>query len=146
MLLERIIKNVDLLNDAMVELTRSMSEINEFNQRVTIVSELWEGVSLEVQCSLRDRITEASVRDDLFLRMSSIAATWLLTSRTWTRPSEKGPEMRHRRALQASKSLVASQCICIYLFSTDKSRRSANGFNAVCGVHLPFDVNLHRTA
>lgn len=45
MLLERIIKNVDLLNDAMVELTRSMAEINEFNQRVTIVSELWEGVS-----------------------------------------------------------------------------------------------------
>lgn len=45
LLLERIIKNVHLVNDAMVEMTRSVAEINEFNKNVTIVGELWEGVS-----------------------------------------------------------------------------------------------------
>lgn len=46
LLLERIIKNVHLVNDALVEMTRSVSEINEFNKNVTIVGELWDGVSL----------------------------------------------------------------------------------------------------
>lgn len=46
MLLERIIKNVHLVNDALVEMTRSVAEINEFNKNVTIVGELWEGVSV----------------------------------------------------------------------------------------------------
>ena len=44
--LERIIKNVHLVNDALVEMTRSVAEINEFNKNVTIVGELWEGVSV----------------------------------------------------------------------------------------------------
>ncbi|PWN52149.1 DASH complex, subunit Dad4 [Violaceomyces palustris] len=43
LLLERIIKNVDLLNDALIELDRSVAEINEHNQAITIVGELWEG-------------------------------------------------------------------------------------------------------
>lgn len=46
LLLERIIKNVHLVNDALVEMTRSVAEINEFNKNVTIVGELWEGVSV----------------------------------------------------------------------------------------------------
>jgi hypothetical protein len=46
LLLERIIKNVDLLNDALLELDRSVAEINAHNQDITIAAELWEGVSV----------------------------------------------------------------------------------------------------
>lgn len=45
LLLQRIIQNVHLVNDALVEMTRSVAEINEFNKNVTIAGELWEGVS-----------------------------------------------------------------------------------------------------
>lgn len=44
LLLERIIKNVHLVNDAMVEMTRSIAEVNDFNKNITIVGELWDGV------------------------------------------------------------------------------------------------------
>ena len=54
LLLERIIKNVHLVNDALVEMTRSVAEINEFNKNVTIVGELWEGVS--VICMMKGRL------------------------------------------------------------------------------------------
>jgi DASH complex subunit DAD4 len=45
LLLERIIKNVDLVNDALVEMNRSLQEVNAYNTKVTVVGELWEGVS-----------------------------------------------------------------------------------------------------
>lgn len=45
LLLERIIKNVNLVNDALVEMNRSLQEVNAYNTKVTVVSELWEGVS-----------------------------------------------------------------------------------------------------
>lgn len=44
-LLERIIKNVDLLADAMSELDRGVREINDYNRDISITGELWEGVS-----------------------------------------------------------------------------------------------------
>ncbi|PWN34034.1 DASH complex, subunit Dad4 [Meira miltonrushii] len=52
LLLERIIKNVHLVNDALVEMTRSVAEINEFNKNVTIVGELWEGYRRNVAFNL----------------------------------------------------------------------------------------------
>lgn len=45
LLLERIIKNVNLVNDAMMEMNRSLQEVNAYNTKVTVVGELWEGVS-----------------------------------------------------------------------------------------------------
>lgn len=41
LLLERIIKNVDLLNDALLELDRSVAEINSHNADVTIAAQMW---------------------------------------------------------------------------------------------------------
>ncbi|KAL9933190.1 hypothetical protein V8E36_007908 [Tilletia maclaganii] len=43
LLLERIIKTVDVLNDALLDLDRSIAEINQHNQAITVVGELWEG-------------------------------------------------------------------------------------------------------
>ncbi|KAK0525263.1 hypothetical protein OC835_000052 [Tilletia horrida] len=43
LLLERIIKTVDVLNDALLDLDRSVAEINQHNQAITVVGELWEG-------------------------------------------------------------------------------------------------------
>jgi DASH complex subunit DAD4 len=55
LLLERIIKNVNLVNDALVEMNRSLQEINTYNTKVTVVGELWEGVSTRVYGqSMRD--------------------------------------------------------------------------------------------
>lgn len=47
LLLERIIKNVDLLNESLLDLDRSVAEINAHNSSITIVAELWEGVSIQ---------------------------------------------------------------------------------------------------
>ncbi|PWN96098.1 DASH complex, subunit Dad4 [Tilletiopsis washingtonensis] len=52
LLLERIIKNVDLLNDALLELDRSVAEINAHNQDITIAAELWEGYRRNVAFNL----------------------------------------------------------------------------------------------
>lgn len=54
MLLERIIKNVDLLNEALQELNRSVAEINNQNQETTIVSEMWNGYRRNVEFNLRN--------------------------------------------------------------------------------------------
>ena len=40
LLLERIIKNVDLLNEALLEMNRSFADINNHNQDITIVAEM----------------------------------------------------------------------------------------------------------
>jgi DASH complex subunit DAD4 len=48
LLLERIIKNVNLVNDAMMEMNRSLQEVNAYNTKVTVVGELWEGVSVQL--------------------------------------------------------------------------------------------------
>lgn len=45
MLLERITKSVHRLNEALLELDRSVVEINNHNQAITIVAELSEAVS-----------------------------------------------------------------------------------------------------
>ena len=42
-MLERIIKNVDLLNEALGEMNRSVADINQHNQDITIVAEMWNG-------------------------------------------------------------------------------------------------------
>lgn len=52
LLLERIIKNVDLLNDALQELNRSVAEINNHNQEITIVAEMWNGYHRNVEFNL----------------------------------------------------------------------------------------------
>ncbi|CEH13814.1 dash subunit dad4 [Ceraceosorus bombacis] len=52
LLLERIIKNVDLLNDALLELDRSVAEINTHNHEITIAAELWEGYRRNVAFNL----------------------------------------------------------------------------------------------
>ncbi|PKI85472.1 hypothetical protein MVES1_000120 [Malassezia vespertilionis] len=54
LLLERIIKNVDLLNEALLELNRSLSEINTHNQEITIVSEMWNGYHRNVDFNLQN--------------------------------------------------------------------------------------------
>lgn len=45
LLLERITKSVHRLNEALLELDRSVVEINNHNQAITIVAELSEAVS-----------------------------------------------------------------------------------------------------
>ena len=54
LLLERIIKNVDLLNEALQELNRSVAEINNRNQETTIVSEMWNGYRRNVDFNLQN--------------------------------------------------------------------------------------------
>lgn len=48
LLLDRIIKNVTLVNDALIEMNRSLQEVNAYNTKVTVVGELWEGVSMAI--------------------------------------------------------------------------------------------------
>ena len=45
LLLERITKSVHRLNEALLDLDRSVVEINNHNQAITIVAELSEAVS-----------------------------------------------------------------------------------------------------
>ncbi|UZJ55331.1 hypothetical protein CBS101457_004651 [Exobasidium rhododendri] len=52
LLLERIIKNVDLVNDALVEMNRSLQEVNAYNTKSTVVGELWEGYRRNVAFNL----------------------------------------------------------------------------------------------
>lgn len=54
LLLERIIKNVDLLNDALQELNRSVASINNRNQDTTIVAEMWNGYRRNVDFNLQN--------------------------------------------------------------------------------------------
>lgn len=54
LLLERIIKNVDLLNDALQELNRSVASINNRNQDTTIVAEMWNGYRRNVEFNLHN--------------------------------------------------------------------------------------------
>lgn len=57
MLLERIIKNVDLLNEALQEMNRSVAEINTCNQEITIVAEMWNGYHRNVEFNLENMET-----------------------------------------------------------------------------------------
>ncbi|GAC95520.1 hypothetical protein PHSY_003096 [Pseudozyma hubeiensis SY62] len=50
LLLERITKNVHRLNEALLELDKSVVEINNHNQSITIVAELSEAVSILFSC------------------------------------------------------------------------------------------------
>ena len=59
-MLERIIKNVDLLNDALQELNRSVAEINNHNQEITIVAEMWNGYHRNVEFNLQNMETGAT--------------------------------------------------------------------------------------
>jgi DASH complex subunit DAD4 len=54
LLLERIIKNVNLVNDALVEMNRSLQEVNAYNTKVTVVGELWEGVSMNAETKVKE--------------------------------------------------------------------------------------------
>ncbi|WFD44214.1 hypothetical protein MPSI1_002880 [Malassezia psittaci] len=54
LLLERIIKNVDLLDEALQELNRSVAEINNQNQETTIVAEMWNGYHRNVEFNLKN--------------------------------------------------------------------------------------------
>lgn len=51
MLLSRIIKNVDLLNESLEELGRSLAEINFYNEGNAEVADMWENVSVVSLCS-----------------------------------------------------------------------------------------------
>ncbi|KAN0063001.1 hypothetical protein ACQY0O_004159 [Thecaphora frezii] len=42
-LLERVIRNLTLLTEAVRELDTAIAQINQHNQNLTIVSELWQG-------------------------------------------------------------------------------------------------------
>ncbi|PWN24375.1 DASH complex, subunit Dad4 [Jaminaea rosea] len=42
LLLSRIIKNVDLLNESLEELSRSLAEINVYNEGNAEVADMWE--------------------------------------------------------------------------------------------------------
>lgn len=54
LLLERIIKNVDLLNEALMEMNRSFADINNHNQDITIVAEMWNGYHRNVDFNLQN--------------------------------------------------------------------------------------------
>ncbi len=55
--LERIIRNVDLLNQSLEELSRSVHQINQHNQNTVVASNLLESVSvLADQCICRPRV------------------------------------------------------------------------------------------
>lgn len=54
MLLERIIKNVELLDEALHELNRSVAEINNHNQEIIIVAEMWNGYYRNVEFNLQN--------------------------------------------------------------------------------------------
>ena len=45
---------MDLLNEALQELNRSVAEINNQNQETTIVSEMWNGYRRNVEFNLRN--------------------------------------------------------------------------------------------
>ncbi|KAI3624096.1 hypothetical protein GLX27_002870 [Malassezia furfur] len=60
LLLERIIKNVDLLDEALQELNRSVAEINNQNQEITIVAEMWNGYHRNVEFNLQNMETSAA--------------------------------------------------------------------------------------
>lgn len=61
MLLERIIKNVDSLNEALLEMNRALAEINNHNQEMTIVAEMWNGYHRNVDFNLQNMLgAEAS--------------------------------------------------------------------------------------
>ncbi|SHO79701.1 Similar to S.cerevisiae protein DAD4 (Essential subunit of the Dam1 complex (aka DASH complex)) [Malassezia sympodialis ATCC 42132] len=53
-LLERIIKNVDLLNESLQEMNRSVAAINNHNQEITIVAEMWNGYHRNVEFNLQN--------------------------------------------------------------------------------------------
>jgi len=54
LLLERIIKNVELLDEALHELNRSVAEINNHNQEIIIVAEMWNGYYRNVEFNLQN--------------------------------------------------------------------------------------------
>ncbi|WFD32551.1 hypothetical protein MSPP1_003599 [Malassezia sp. CBS 17886] len=54
LLLERIIKNVDLLDEALHELNRAVVHINNRNQETTIVAEMWNGYYRNVAFNLEN--------------------------------------------------------------------------------------------
>ena len=54
MLLERIIKNVELLDEALHELNRSVAEINNHKQEIIIVAEMWNGYYRNVEFNLQN--------------------------------------------------------------------------------------------
>ncbi|WFD28635.1 hypothetical protein MNAN1_003648 [Malassezia nana] len=56
-LLERIIKNVDLLNESLQEMNRSVAAINNHNQEITIVAEMWNGYHRNVEFNLQNMDT-----------------------------------------------------------------------------------------
>lgn len=53
-MLERIIKNVDLLNEVLGEMNRSVADINQHNQDITIVAEMWNGYHRNVDFNLQN--------------------------------------------------------------------------------------------
>ena len=53
-MLERIIKNVDLLNEALGEMNRSVADINQHNPDITIVAEMWNGYHRNVDFNLQN--------------------------------------------------------------------------------------------
>ena len=53
-MLERIIKNVDLLNEALGEMNQSVADINQHNQDITIVAEMWNGYHRNVDFNLQN--------------------------------------------------------------------------------------------
>ena len=54
MLLVRIIKTVELLDEALHELNRSVAEINNHNQEIIIVAEMWNGYYRNVEFNLQN--------------------------------------------------------------------------------------------
>ncbi|CAO1615179.1 unnamed protein product [Jaminaea pallidilutea] len=52
LLLSRIIKNVDLLNESLEELGRSLAEINVYNEGNAEVADLWENYRRNAEFNL----------------------------------------------------------------------------------------------
>ncbi|KAI8872337.1 hypothetical protein GQ42DRAFT_108413, partial [Ramicandelaber brevisporus] len=52
-LLERIVTNVDKLNDSLDELNDRLREINSLNQDVVLLREIWRNLERNIQFHLR---------------------------------------------------------------------------------------------
>ncbi|PWN18492.1 hypothetical protein BCV69DRAFT_285122 [Microstroma glucosiphilum] len=59
LLLSRIIKNVDLLNESLEELGRSLAEINVYNEGNAEVADMWENYRRNAAFNLEDLETSS---------------------------------------------------------------------------------------
>lgn len=97
-MLDRITGNVHRLNEALLELNRSVIEINNYNEQITITAELSEAVRVIAVSICRAADT------NLDRHIDSTAVTLPSTWRIWRHPMQRHSLLTHDPALLAPLS------------------------------------------